>query len=241
MEILRRIDKGYRLIEQAKDKSERLMNIESIRKLKNQLEIMGDEENLIRVQVDEVRNDLLDKERQLAEIEEKLLSIVENMYESEQQNAKILVELKKQEQKSKDRKSDLEEDIMKEFYLIEKYSKELNVYKSKYNRIEKLYNSKKVSQHEKVAYLEDKVKIMEKKIRKLRKSADPELLKLYDKKRQSTKIVFAKAVNGKCELCHMTLTTSLIEKIVNGDQLVECDCCNRILYLEETEKDVETL
>ncbi len=241
MEILRRIDKGYRLIEQAKDKSERLMNIESIKKLKNELDIMGEEENHIRVQADEVRNRLVNKEKQLAEIEEKLLSIVENMYESEQQNAKILVELKNQEQKSKDKKIGLEEDIMKEFSLIEKYSKKLNVYKSKYNKIEKMYNSKKISQHEKVAYLEDKIKLMEKKIRKLRKSADPELLKIYDKKKQSTKIVFSKVSNGMCELCHMTLSTSLIERIANGDQLVECDCCNRILYLEEIEKDVETI
>ena len=72
MEILRRIDKGYRLIEQAKDKSERLMNIESIKKLKNELDIMGEEENHIRVQADEVRNRLVNKEKQLAEIEEKL-------------------------------------------------------------------------------------------------------------------------------------------------------------------------
>ena len=75
MEILRRIDKGYRLIEQAKDKSERLMNIESIKKLKNELDIMGEEENHIRVQADEVRNRLVNKEKQLAEIEEKLLDL----------------------------------------------------------------------------------------------------------------------------------------------------------------------
>ena len=174
MEILRRIDKGYRLIEQAKDKSERLMNVESIKRLKHELDLILKEENTIRVQVDKARTGLLIKEKQLSDVDRQLLSILEKLYESEHQNSKILQELKKQEVILKEKKINLEDEIMKEFYIIEKFSKELNLFKSKYNKVEKQYNSKKISQHEKVAYLEDKIKLMEKKIRKLRKSADPD-------------------------------------------------------------------
>jgi len=241
LEILKRIDKGYGLIEQAKNKSERLMNIESIKRLKHELDLILEEENIVRIQVDEARTGLLEKEKQLSDVDKQLLSIIEKMYESENQNSKILQELKKQEQILKNKKSILEDDIMKEFYLIEKSSQELNQYKSKYNNVEKIFNSKRISQHEKVAYLEDKVKLMEKKIRKLRKLADPELLKMYDKKRQTMKVVFTKADNGVCEMCHMTLSTSLIDKIKQNVEIVECDCCNRILYLEEIKNNVETL
>ena len=241
MEILRRIDKGYRLIEQAKDKSERLMNVESIKRLKHELDLILKEENAIRVQVDQARTGLLIKEKQLSDVDRQLLSILEKLYESEHQNSKILQELKKQEVILKDKKINLEDEIMKEFYIIEKFSKELNLFKSKYNKVEKQYNSKKISQHEKVAYLEDKLKLTEKKIRKLRKSADPDLLRLYDKKRQTMKVVFTRAENGVCEICHMTLSTSLIEKVENCSEIIECDCCNRILYLEEIKDNDETL
>ena len=105
MEILRRIDKGYRLIEQAKDKSERLMNVESIKRLKHELDLILKEENAIRVQVDQARTGLLIKEKQLSDVDRQLLSILEKLYESEHQNSKILQELKKQEVILKDKKT----------------------------------------------------------------------------------------------------------------------------------------
>ncbi len=241
MEILRRIDKGYRLIEKARFKSEKIMNENSIKTLKDELDLLLDEGNEIRVNLDEVRNRLSEKENQLLKLNKELSLALGKLYESEQQNSKILIELKRQETILKEKKIDIEEEMLKEFHVIEKLSKNLNAFKSKYNKKEKLYNSKRVAQHEKLVYMEDKIKSMEKKLRKLRKSVNPELLKIYDKKRRTLKIVCASVEDGVCEICKNLLDISTIEKVKTASELAECEHCSRILYLEEVKDNDETL
>lgn len=241
LEVLRRIDKGYMLIEKAKIKAQKAMEVPSINRLDKKLRDMSEKEDLLREKVDSVRSDLLEKEKMLSEIESQLLAIIHIMYDSDQKNAKILQGLRDKEIDLKVVKSDLETQIMEKFYLIDLYTGDLNTYKAKLNKMESILNKRKIIQHGKVVYLEDKIKLMEKKIRKLRRVADPELLTLYDKKRQNVDIVFAAVENGICSACQMSLPNSIIEKIGINDAIIECDCCTRILYLEDNDKNDEDL
>lgn len=240
LEVLRRIDKGYMLIGKAKIKAQKTMDVPSISRLEKKLQDMAEKEDLLREKVDSVRTDLIEKEKLLSDVESQLLGIIHIMYDSDQKNSKILQGLRDKEISLKEVKSELETQIMEKFYLIDLYTGDLNTYKAKYNTLENILNKRKIIQHGKVVYLEDKIKLMEKKIRKLRRIADPELLILYDKKRQNIEIVFAAAKNGICTGCQMSLPSSLVERI-RPDTIIECDCCGRILYVEDSEKDDENL
>ncbi len=229
------------LIEKAKIKAQKAMEVPSINRLEKKLQDMSEKEDLLREKVDSVRIDLLEKEKMLSDLESQLLGIIHIMYDSDQKNSKILQGLRDKEINLKEVKSDLETQIMEKFYLIDLYTGDLNTYKAKCNKMENILNKKRIVQHGKVVYLEDKIKLMEKKIRKLRRVSDPELLTLYDKKRQSTDIVFAAVEKGICTACQMSLPSSIVEKIGLNDAIIECDCCGRILYLEENEKNDENL
>jgi predicted nucleic acid-binding Zn-ribbon protein len=63
---------------------------------------------------------------------------------------------------------------------------------------------------------------------------DGSLVRQYERMRRSR--IKANAVvpvaKGVCQGCFMVITKSLLAELVNGDSLVTCEHCGRILYLE---------
>ena len=62
------------------------------------------------------------------------------------------------------------------------------------------------------------------------KNVDPALLAKYRSIKQHCTPPMAKLVNGQCSGCFMSLPSATLLDIRNGDRLVECDNCGRILY-----------
>ena len=62
------------------------------------------------------------------------------------------------------------------------------------------------------------------------KNVDPALLAKYRSIKQHCTPPMAKLVNGQCSGCFMSLPSATLLDIRNGDRIVECDNCGRILY-----------
>ena len=62
------------------------------------------------------------------------------------------------------------------------------------------------------------------------KKVDPQLLAKYRSIKQHCTPPMAKLVNGQCSGCFMSLPSATLLDIRNGDRIVECDNCGRILY-----------
>ena len=62
------------------------------------------------------------------------------------------------------------------------------------------------------------------------KKIDPTLLNKYRAIKQHVTPPMAKLVNGQCSGCFMSLPSATLLEIRNGDRIVECDNCGRILY-----------
>ena len=62
------------------------------------------------------------------------------------------------------------------------------------------------------------------------KKVDPALLAKYRSIKQHCTPPMAKLVNGQCSGCFMSLPSATLLDIRNGDRIVECDNCGRILY-----------
>ena len=62
------------------------------------------------------------------------------------------------------------------------------------------------------------------------KRIDPDLLNKYRAIKQHVTPPMAKLVNGQCGGCFMSLPSATLLEIRNGDRIVECDNCGRILY-----------
>ncbi len=62
------------------------------------------------------------------------------------------------------------------------------------------------------------------------KKVDPQLLAKYRSIKQHCTPPMARLVNGQCSGCFMSLPSATLLDIRNGDRIVECDNCGRILY-----------
>ena len=62
------------------------------------------------------------------------------------------------------------------------------------------------------------------------KKIEPRLLDKYKSIKQHCTPPMAKLVNGQCSGCFMSLPSATLLDIKNGDRIVECDNCGRILY-----------
>ena len=62
------------------------------------------------------------------------------------------------------------------------------------------------------------------------KKVDPGLLGKYKSIKQHCTPPMAKLVNGQCSGCFMSLPSATLLEIRNGERIVECDNCARILY-----------
>lgn len=62
------------------------------------------------------------------------------------------------------------------------------------------------------------------------KKVDGQLLAKYRSIKQHCTPPMAKLINGQCSGCFMSLPSATLLDIRNGDRIVECDNCGRILY-----------
>ena len=223
-------------MEKAKLKASEISNDRHLIELEKKLNLLKEKEACMRSQIDVERNKLMEKENQLADLDKRLLNVVEQIYETEiTDNEKVDI-LKLMEIDMKQQREEIQNLILEDFGKIDRYINDLNLFKHKYNRFEESVSKIRIANYEKTIYLNEKIKSMEKKIRKLRKMAEPELLKMYDRKREVCKIVFSKIEHKSCSLCKIELSECILLKVYDSKTITECENCKRILFMEETLK-----
>ena len=62
---------------------------------------------------------------------------------------------------------------------------------------------------------------------------EPDLLEKYRTIKQHCTPPMAKLVEGQCSGCFMSLPSATLLELKNGERIVECDNCGRIIYIEE--------
>ena len=73
-------------------------------------------------------------------------------------------------------------------------------------------------------------------IEKAAVTVDPQMLERYRSIKQHCTPPMAKLVAGQCAGCFMALPSATLLKLKEGDGIVECDNCGRIIYMAEGEK-----
>ena len=73
-------------------------------------------------------------------------------------------------------------------------------------------------------------------IEKAAVTVDPQMLERYRSIKQHCTPPMAKLVAGQCAGCFMALPSATLLKLKEGDGIVECDNCGRIIYMTEEEK-----
>ena len=79
----------------------------------------------------------------------------------------------------------------------------------------------------------DELQKLRAKIEEEAKKVEPSLLERYRSIKQHCTPPMAKLVEGQCSGCFMSLPSATLLELKNGERIVECDNCGRIIYIEE--------
>ncbi|EHL16175.1 hypothetical protein HMPREF9629_01431 [Peptoanaerobacter stomatis] len=236
-----RIQKGYLLIEKAKNKIRVLSENKDIQDERKKLQDMKTTEDEITENTNQLKNKIFENEEKLLKKENELNQIIKYLYSNSKKETKDIKDKKKRQKEIEEERNILKKEISEFFLKVDALKEEMNDYKINYNEMEKNFLKKLSLQNAKIVKYEDKITFIEKKIRKIRKGIDSVALSIYDKKRQKSILVMSKIDQNKCKSCGLELDEDIIQKIAQ-DEIIECPHCGKILYIEteeiEEEKDV---
>ncbi len=190
----------------------------TLKKLEEQLKA-------IQVQQKEYEVDLKAKEDAMAKADAQLLQLKTN----KEYSAKLL-----EIENIKADKSLIEEKILLGFDQVDAARKALEAEKGTVTHYEKEFQTKKKQIEDMMAVAGDQLKVKESQRSRLTPDVRPDILSRYERivhNKEGLGIVPVK--NHACGGCFMHLTEQLIHQIKMHDQLITCDVCARILYLED--------
>jgi predicted nucleic acid-binding Zn-ribbon protein len=87
---------------------------------------------------------------------------------------------------------------------------------------------------------ENAVKALEPKRAELRGGVAEDLLRQYDRVLKSRGSAISEARGHKCMTCHVMLRPQVYNEIRDGNQVLTCDSCGRILYYDQS-RDTESV
>ena len=229
-----RIQKGYLLIEKARNKIRVLSESKDIQDERKKLQDMKTMEDEITENTNNLKNKIFENEEKLLKKEKELNQIIKYLYSNSKKETKDIKDKKKRQKEIEEERNILKKEILEFFLKVDALKEEMNDYKINYNEMEKSFLKKLSLQNAKIVKYEDKITFIEKKIRKIRKGIDSVSLSIYDKKRQKSILVMSKIDQNKCKSCGLELEEDIIQKIAQ-DEIIECPHCGKILYIETEE------
>lgn len=131
-------------------------------------------------------------------------------------------------------KSIVEEKILLSFDTLDAAKAEIEKEKAALAEEEKKYLAEKKVIDDSVKTLEDKVKVLEGQRAQLPAGIPKNSLSRYERVLHHTDgLAIVPVKNGNCGGCFMNVPTQLVNQIKMNTELVFCEKCARILYLEE--------
>lgn len=131
-------------------------------------------------------------------------------------------------------KSIIEEKLLLLFDEIEEARKKIEAEKVNVAKEEKVYMVEKKTVDDAMAVMQDRITVLESQRNQLTPGVHPEYLKRYEKILQNKDgIAIVPIKNHACGGCFMNVTEQVVNQLRMYEQIISCDMCARILYLEE--------
>ncbi|MDD3375648.1 MAG: C4-type zinc ribbon domain-containing protein [Candidatus Omnitrophica bacterium] len=224
---LQKIDKEiYEHKTDLKEKPEEIALVkEEFERKKNKLHVLEDQLKAKQMERKEKEVDLQAKEEIIAKSNGQLSQLKTN----KEYKAK-LTEMEGQ----KADKSIIEEKILILFDEVDAINSKIQKEKEVLVQEEKNYLAQKKTVEQMVVELEEKIKILDHKRRQITADINPESLARYERILAGKEgLAMVPVLNGSCSGCYMNVPAQKVNEIKKHDQLIYCEVCARILYIEE--------
>jgi predicted nucleic acid-binding Zn-ribbon protein len=167
----------------------------------------------------------------LEDLQQKVKQINDKLYGGKLKNPKELVNLDLESKELGKKVHKKEDELLELMSEVEDIQANIRNISQELEGLTKEWQQKQQMLIQQKSAVEVKLAGLRQDREELAKQISPEALSLYEQIRTTKEQVVAKVERGRCQGCHITLPTTQWQKAKAGN-LVQCDSCNRILYVE---------
>jgi len=182
-------------------------------------------------QLEDARKKQKNAEWELEDLQEKVRQIDSKLYSGKTKDPKELINLEKEVKGLKSQIRPKEDALLGLMSQVEEIEAEVKTTSEEVERLKREWEQSQDTLGQRKSEVEAVLAKLEGERNGLAQQIDPEVLNTYERLRLTRGQAVVKVERGKCQGCHITVSTSQWQKARAGD-LIQCNSCSRILYLE---------
>ncbi len=181
-------------------------------------------------QLEDVRRKQKNSEWELDDLQEKVRQIDSKLYSGTSKDPKELVNLEKEVKGLKSQIRPKEDALLGLMSQVEEIEANVKTTIEEIERLKREWEQRQVTFGQRKSEIEALLARLKRDRGVLAQQLDSEALNTYERIRLARGQAVVKVERGKCQGCHIAVPTSQWQKAKAGD-LIQCNSCNRILYL----------
>ena len=206
---------------------------QKLSELEESISLIKEEENAKAEKLSKLQRKNKNREMLSDELRDKKKELSNKLYSGEVSNVKELNNIQEKFDQLKEELENTEENILSIMETMETGEEELSLLQEKLNQKKEEFKREKMTVEQWKEEMETEITEAELKAIELSKEIDTKLLENYRRERDKTKkAVVSKVVGENCGLCHVEQPMNLLLKAKKGEDLVKCENCGRILFVE---------
>jgi len=170
-------------------------------------------------------------EWELEDLQGKVKQIDSKLYSGTTKNPKELVNLEKEVKGLKSKISTKEDALLGLMSQVEEIEAKVKTSAEELERLRREWEQRQPTLGQRKSEVETVLVKLRENRNGLAQQINSEALNIYERIRLARGQAIVKVERGRCQGCHITVPTSQWQKAKAGD-LVQCNSCNRILYVE---------
>lgn len=182
-------------------------------------------------QLEDVSRKQKNSEWELEDLQEKIRQIDSKLYSGTTRDPKELVNLEKEVKSLKSQIKPKEDALLGLMSQMEEIEANVKTTSEEIERLKQEWEQKQETFGRRKSEIETLLAKLKEDRVALAQQLDSEVLNTYERIRLSRGQAVTKVERGECQGCHIAVPTSQWQKIKAGD-LIQCNSCSRILYLE---------
>jgi len=206
---------------------------ETIRQLNEDRALVTAESELTRQkqQLVEAKKEQKNAEWELEDLQERTNHLNNKLYDGTVKNPKELLNIEHEAESLKDRLSTKEDALLELMSQVEEMETKVKTGTKEFQQLKQEWQQKQENLNRGKVEVDTVLTTLAKNRRELTQQISPEALNLYEQIKLTKGQAVAKVEQGRCQGCRITLPISRWQKARAGD-LVQCNNCQKILYLE---------
>jgi predicted nucleic acid-binding Zn-ribbon protein len=182
-------------------------------------------------QLEDARKKQKNSEWELEDVQEKVRQVDSKLYGGKTKDPKELVNLEKEAKGLKSQIRIKEDTLLGVMSQVEEIESRVRAIVEEIEHLKREWEQRQEIFVPRKGELEIALAELREERNRLAEQIDPEAFNIYERIRLARGQAVVKVERGRCLGCHITVPTSQWQKARAGD-LIQCDNCSRILYLE---------